>query len=437
MSLDWDLAGGVGVAFKVPLSGLATSSPIGDNDSDDDRTGGRIYLTNAVPMETSEDGDDDADGFRTGSYGDVAPVKDGRRWRYEVITIDANDGSIIWTRSLATTVPKIARHPKSSFANCTPATDGDIIVAWFGGEGLYALDRDGGVIWQRDLGSLDSGWFYDRSYQWGFGSSPVIAGERVYLQCDVQDQSRMLALDLKTGETIWRTERDEIPTWGTPVVVPGEDDRSDVVIVSGTNRSAAYRCDDGSPLWSIDGFSEIMVPTPQVTPEQILLCSGYRPVQPILSLSHQARGELSLPEAERVGEAASAPRSGDVAAADQPIRWFRDRGGPYMPTPVIDRGLVYLLSNSGILTVLGLDTGRQVYKKRLSGGGRAYCASPIVAGDQLICISESGVLTRIRTGVEYDQIDQHRLGEAVLASPAIIGGRLVVRTDKHLWAFGE
>lgn len=423
LEIDWDLQTGRGVHFQTSLEGLATSSPI--------CIGDRIYLTDAVPVET-EGTLDDANGFRIGSYGDVKPVQDVRQWRYEVIAMDATDGKIIWQTVVGQSVPKVARHPKSSFANCTPASDGQTIVAWFGGEGLFALNRDGEVLWNRDLGKLDSGWFYDRSYQWGFGSSPVIADDRVYLQCDVQDQSSVLALDLSTGETLWQTDRDEIPTWSSPVVVPSDENEGDFLVVSGTKSSAAYRCDTGERMWTIGGFSEIMVPTPQVTPQQILLCSGYRPVKPILSLAHSARGTIQLPRQSRYGDDAASQET----TSSSGVRWYHERGGPYMPTPVIDRGLVYILANSGILTVLRNDNGQKIYSKRLSGGGGAYCGSPIVMGTVLICVSESGVVSLIRTGPEFELLSQHDLDEAVLSTPAVCGNRLIIRTAKRLWSLG-
>ncbi len=188
---------------------------------------------------------------------------------------------MIWEKQAARGVPKVKRHAKSSHANPTPATDGSHLVASFGGEGVFCFDMEGQLLWEKQLGDLDSGWFYDKSYQWGFGSSPCLFEDMVILQCDIQEKSFLTALDLKTGQEKWRTDRDEIPTWSSPVAFFAPDGQP-TVVVSGTKCSAGYDARTGKLLWKLGGFSEITVPTPQVLPEAVLLTSGYAPVQPIV-----------------------------------------------------------------------------------------------------------------------------------------------------------
>ena len=116
-------------------------------------------------------------------------------------------------------MPQVKRHLKSTHAKCTVATDGDHVIAFFAGEGLYCYTSDGELMWQKDLGMLDSGWFYDKSYQWGFGASPVIFEDTVIVQCDVQEDSFVAAYRLSDGAEVWKTMRDEIPGWSSPTVV--------------------------------------------------------------------------------------------------------------------------------------------------------------------------------------------------------------------------
>src|SRR5262249_29661832 len=151
----------------------------------------------------------------------VDSVEDKTSHTWKVYCLDKNTGQVIWERTACEGVPKVKRHAKSTHANPTPATDGRHVVACFGAEGLYCYDRDGQLLWQRDVGQLDSGWFYDPEYQWGFGSSPIIYQDHVIVQCDVGKNSFLAAYALSDGKVLWQTPREEIPSWGTPTVIAG------------------------------------------------------------------------------------------------------------------------------------------------------------------------------------------------------------------------
>ncbi|MEM6469283.1 MAG: PQQ-binding-like beta-propeller repeat protein [Planctomycetota bacterium] len=410
---SWDVETGDNVAWKAPIAGLANSCPI--------VWGNRVYLTTAV-SESEE-----ASGFQTGLTGDVASVDEDDPCSFRVLCLDLENGEVIWDEEATKAVPAVKRHAKSSHANPTPATDGRYIVACFGSEGIFCYDRDGKLQWERDLGLLDGGWFYDRNYQWGFGSSPIIAGERVFLQCDIQDESFLIALDLQSGETLWKVQRDEIPTWGTPVAYNAPNG-TPVVVVSGTKMNAAYRQDDGTLLWSLGGFSEIVAPTPQVTPWGVLLSSGYAPVRPIAVVKHEARGGLELPESD----------SGKIAGPTENFVWSRSRGGPYMSTPLIHDGLAYVCDTAGILTCYDAVNGAQLYKKRVRGdGANSFTGSPVASSSHLYLPSEQGVIQIVGLGPEFEKMDAMEIGEATLSTPAIAEGYLLIRGEKHLFAFRE
>ncbi len=225
---SWSVEDNQNIAWKIPIPGLATSSPICWED--------RIIVTTA-------DQEGDTAGFRTGAYGDVDSVKGEGICSYQVICLERDSGKILWQRECVREVPKVKRHLKASHANPTPATDGRVVVASFAGAGIYCLDlMTGELLWQKDLGKLDSGWFYDKSYQWGFGSSPYIFESTVILQCDHQDGAFIAAFDLKTGQEKWRTVRDDIPTWSSPVAFVAEDG-TPIVVVAGTKSSAGYNAE--------------------------------------------------------------------------------------------------------------------------------------------------------------------------------------------------
>lgn len=403
----WNGSEGINVAWKTPIPGLGTSSPV--------VWGNRIFITTAVQ-------ESDQGGFRTGPYGDVESVESSGECSYRLICLDRESGNLLWEKEAARQIPAVKRHAKSSHANPTPATDGRHVLAFFGEAGLHCYDLEGSLLWSRNLGALDSGWFYDRSYQWGFGSSPCIFEDTVYVQCDVQDEPFIAALDIETGEFRWRTSRTEIPTWSSPIAFTAKDG-TPMVIATGTKTTAAYHARTGECLWTMGGFSEIVVPTPQVLPELSVLTSGYAPVQPLLALRHTARGELKIPE--------SPP-------ADSPFLWAQMRGGPYMPTPIVTSDRILVLDNGGILTGIDLATGKRLFRQRLRGEkATAYTASPVASGSHLYCTSEEGLTYVVAMDEKGTVIAQNDLGEAVLASPAIANGKIFLRGEKHLYCIAE
>ncbi len=394
------------IAWKCPIPGLGTSSPVS--------WGNQVFVTTAIR-------EGDSQGFRVGPYGDVESVASDGECRFQLISISLDTGIEQWRRELNRGVPKVKRHAKSSHANPSPATDGHYVIASFGGDGIYCCNMMGEVQWSRQLGMLDSGWFYDRSYQWGFGSSPCIFEDMVILQCDCQEGSFLTALDIKTGSEKWRTAREEIPTWGSPVAFIAEDGRP-TVVVSGTKCSAAYHARSGELLWQMGGFSEIVVPTPQVTRDLVIVCSGYAPARPIVALRHAAHGSLKIPVEKQ---------------ADAPFAWSLERAGPYMPTPLIHEKKLYVLENSGILSCYAMEDGKQVFKQRVrSDVANAYTASPVAAGGKIYLVSESGLTFVVAMDAEGTVISKNSLGESVLASPAISHGKLLIRGEKHLFAIG-
>jgi outer membrane protein assembly factor BamB len=409
VATEWDGESNKNIAWKIPIPGLATSSPIA--------WGERVYVTTAI-----RDGDNR--GFRVGAYGDVESENFDGECIYQVLCIDLATGKNLWTKEATRAVPKVKRHAKSSHANPTPVTDGNRVIASFGGDGVFAYSMDGELLWSLQLGVLDSGWFYDPSYQWGFGSSPFLFEDTVLLQCDVQEGSFLVSVDASTGKERWRAKRNEIPTWSSPVAFMAPDGRP-TVVVSGTKKSAAYDARTGEELWSLGGFSEIVVPTPQVTPHSILLTSGYAPVQPIVALQHGASGELKMPDDKK-------PEDKKGIA---PFLWNVKRGGPYMPTPLVYQERLFVVDNGGILSCYSMEDGTRLFRKRIRNEeANAFTASPVIANGHLFAISEIGITFVISLTDDGKVVAENKLGESVLASPAIAGNKLLVRGEKHLYA---
>jgi hypothetical protein len=400
----WDVPAGKNVRWKTPIPGLGHACPV--------VWGDRIYLTTAVS------GDPKAE-FRPGQYGDVDSVNDTTVHTWKVFAIDKRTGQIAWEQTAHQGVPKVKRHLKGSHASPTPATDGERVVASFASEGLYCYDRDGKLLWKRDLGKLDSGWFYDAEYQWGFGSSPIIYQGKVIVQCDVGKNSFIAAYDLADGRIIWETPRDEIPSWGTPTVVDGP--KGPELVTNATKFARGYDPDTGKELWRLGRNSEITVPTPFAAHGLVFVTSSYRSVQPIYAVKLGSAGDLTLKEGETQSDA---------------IAWSKSRGGPYLPTPVVYGDYLYVCPNNGVITCYEAKTGKQTYQQRLPGSG-GYTASPVAADGKLYFTSEEGFTCVVKAGPKYELLAKNTIGETCMATPAISDGMIFVRSQHHLFGIGR
>jgi len=404
-AVKWDAPKAVNMRWKTQIPGLAHSSPV--------VWGNKVFITTAVTSAAKDE-------TRYGLYGDVAPVKDDPKHAWKVYALDKQTGKILWERLAYEGLPKVKRHPKSTHADSTPATDGKYLVALFGSHGLYAYNLDGKLLWKQDLGLLDSGWFYDPDYQWEHGSSPVIYRDLVIVQADVQNDSYIAAYYLKNGKLAWKTSRDEISSWGTPTVYLGKT-RAELI----TNGSKAIRGYDpatGKELWRLTPNSEVTTPTPIVAHDLIYVTSGYRPIQPIYAIRVGSSGDITLKEGKTSSEA---------------IAWSKPRGGPYMPTPVVYGDLLYTCSNQGVLTAYNAITGERVYQERLGGKGGAFTASPVASDGKIYLSSEDGDVFVVKAGPKYELLSTNPVGEVMMATPAISDGLVIVRGHSNVYAFAE
>jgi outer membrane protein assembly factor BamB len=401
----WDAVKGTNVLWKTPIPGLAVSSPIVWGDT--------VFVTTAVSSDPGAP-------FRHGLYGDVEPSKDMTPHSWRLLAIDKRTGKVRWDREAHRGVPKTKRHPKSSQASCTPATDGKVVIAHFGSEGLYAYDMSGKLLWKRDLGLLNAGWFFDPDYEWGTASSPILYKDLVIVQADRQEDSFVAAFRLKDGEPAWRTARDEIPSWGTPTVYQGPP--RDELVTHGSKFIRAYDPLTGRELWRLGPNSEVTTPTPIVAHGLIFVTNGYRGVQPIYAIRPGGSGDLTLP-----GEATSSAS----------IAWSTKRGGPYTPTPVVYGDLLYTLSNQGVLAAYQAKSGERLYQERVAGKGGAFSASPVAADGKLYLAGEDGEVFVVKAGPKPDLLATNPMGEVLMATPALSDGLVIVRGLKHLFAIGE
>jgi outer membrane protein assembly factor BamB len=400
--ITWDTAKDRHVRWKTPIPGLGHSCPVIWDD--------RIFITTAI-------GDPKAT-FKPGLYGDVDSVDDKSVHTWKVYCLDKRSGKILWEQTACQGVPKIKRHLKGSQASPTVATDGKHVIAFFASEGLYCYDVAGKPLWKSDLGVLSSGWFYDKDYEWGFGSSPIIYRDRVIIQCDIGKGSFIAAYRLADGQPIWKTPREEVPSWGTPTVV--ENAGKAELVTNATKFARGYDPETGAELWKLGKNSEITVPTPIFGHGLIFVTSGYRPVQPIYAIRPGAKGDLTLEK--------------DKTTSDS-IAWSTAKGGPYMPTPIIYGDHLYICSNAGIVTCMDAKTGKQVYRERLEADS-GFTASPVAADGRLYFTSEQEGVFVVKAGPKFELLAVNTMPEVCMATPAISDGMIFVRGLHHVWAFG-
>ena len=403
--VKWNAPSGESVLWKTPIPGVAVSSPV--------VWGDRVFVSTAVSSDPHAT-------IRTGLYGDVEPSSDLSRHSWRLVALDKRTGKVLWERVAHEGVPRTKRHPKSSQASPTPVTDGRHVVVSFGSEGLYTYDVDGKLLWKRDLGVLNAGWFYDPDYEWGVGSSPIIWKSSVIVQCDIQKNSFIAAFDVATGQPLWRTPREEIPSWSTPAIYEGNG-RAELV-TQATNFTRGYDPSTGQELWRLAGNSEITIPTPIIGANLIIVTNGYRGVQPIYAIKPGAKGDITLKGEQTQSEF---------------IAWSTKRGGPYIPTPLIYRDQLYVCSNNGVLSAYDARTGQRLYQERLGGTGGSFSASPVAADGKIYLASEDGDVFVIKAGPTYELLATNSMGEALMATPAISEGLIIIRGLKDVFAIGQ
>lgn len=400
----WDAPAGQGILWEAPLPGLGVSSPI--------IWGDRVFALSAASAADRE--------FRIGLYGDVAPVDDASEHDYTLSAFDLRSGEPAWTTPLHRGVPLTRRHTKSSQANATPVTDGERIVTVLGSAGLLLChDLDGRLLWEREIGALNSGWFYDPGYSWGHSSSPVIHEDTVIVLADIHGDAFLGAFALDDGEPVWREPRNEVSTFSTPLVHRAAG--APEVVVNGTT-IAGYDAASGRERWRLAPNSEIPIGVPLLGDGLLYVQAGYPPIRPIYAIRPGNEGDLSLAPGESRSEA---------------IAWSHARGGVYIPSPLFYRGILYLNANNGRLAAYSAETGERLYRARLGGVGGSYAASPIAADGRLYFTSEEGDTFVVRAGPEYALVAENTVDRIVMATPAVSAGVMALRAIDRLYGIGS
>jgi len=401
---SFDILNMINVRWKKEIPGLGLSSPvIWDN---------KLFITSAI-------GQADKAGFKPGLYGDITPVKDSSMHEWKVYCIDKNTGKTLWERTSFKGIPRMKRHPKSTHANTSVATDGKYVVAFFGSEGLFCYDMNGNLVWQKNFGLLRSVFFAVKSAEWEFASSPVIYKGVLIVQCDVLENSFVAAYNVKTGKELWKTQRDEYPGWCTPNIYTNAG--KTYVALNGYKNRGGYDFETGKEVWKMSGGGDIQIPTPIVGNDLIYFNSAHGRYSPIIAVKTNAVGDITLKETE---------------TSNDYIKWSLPRGGSYMHTLLLYKNHLYNLNWNGTLICLDPLTGKEIYHAKL-GEANSFIASPVASDGKIYIVDEDGTIYIVQDGESFKLLAEIPMQDICLTAPAITDGMIIFRTQKYLVAIGK
>jgi outer membrane protein assembly factor BamB len=364
-------------------------------------------------------------------------------------------------------------HTIGSHAQSSPATDGERMVSFFGSSGLLCYAPDGRLLWRRAMGPFKN--------NFGAASSPVIAGDLVLLNQDHDTDSFLMALEKRTGKTVWKTDRSEFPRgFSTPAIWEAGGRKQ--VVVTGTLRAVGYDLESGKEVWTVRGLCRIANVTPIVGSDGILYLAGWSPgadpgerieaepwTEQLAALDKDRSGTLErteVPEGdlERRFNQIDRDKSGSITRAeyedmarvfhtaqnavlavkpggegditDTHVLWRRTRLVPYVPSPLLHDGLLFTVKDGGIVSAIDARTGEATKEGRVSGGA-SYYSSPVLGDGKLYLLSQRGELSVVSARAEWEEIASARFGEEAYATPAIVDGRIYLRTAGHLYCFAS
>lgn len=388
------------IKWKTPIAGRAHSSPV--------VWGNRLFLTTAIegPIVPGAKAVKHMDGDKEFLHPDS--IGADRKHTFKVICLNASNGKVLWEQTAFEGTPYDNRHRKSSFAASTPATDGKMVYAFFGTEGLYAYDMNGKLQWKADLGKLGT-------VGMGTGTSPIVHEDFVIVQCDEENgaASFIVAVDKKTGKEAWRTPRKVQVSWATPILVTTA--KRSELITSGTEAIVAYDPMTGKELWRHKGVESNAIPSPVANQEMVFLSAGF---------------PAKIAMAIRLGQ------SGDLT--DSPnVAWKYAKGTAYVPSPILYGDYLYLTTDRGILTCLDAKTGEVKYE-----GGRipipaTFTASPVAFDGKILLTSEDGDTFIVKAGPKHEILGTNSVGEPVYASPAIADRKIFIRGENNIYCIGS
>ena len=393
--VTWSDAANVGWKVEIPGRGFSTPAVWGE----------RIFLTTAVPT-----------GNAPGPAAAPAPPSGGRggrpappppaEHRFDVMALDRATGKVIWQKTATVATPHEGyHHLYGSFASNSPVTDGTRLYASFGSRGLFVYDMDGNEIWKKDFGVQ-----LKMRLQFGEGAAPVLHDGRLLMLMDHNGESFLASLDAATGKELWRIARDGSNNWSTPSVVTHNGRRQ--IVVSAPAAVVAYDFETGKSIWSATGLGTNTIPQPVQQGDMVVVMSGYRDPK-LLAI--------------RLG------REGDLTGTDA-IVWTQDRGVPYTATPALHDGVLYMITDTGMVSAFKAETGEPLYHQVRLPKPYNIKASPVIADGKIYYATEEGDVVIAKTGAPFEVIATNTLADQFfVATPVVSRGELFLRSRTHLF----
>lgn len=379
------------IRWKVPIPGRSSSSPVIWND--------RVFLLTAIPV-------DPASTAGLAPRGSVPPQTPHK---FVVLAIDRRTGRTLWEQVVREETPHERHQENGTWASTSAVTDGQVVIASFESRGIYAFDLNGKKLWEKDFGDKRM-----RS-QFGEGSTPALHGRHLVHVWDHQGESFIVALDKTTGHEVWRQPRKEIDTWATPLITTVNGRAQ--VITGAMNQIQAYDLETGTPIWHTAGLTMNPIPSPVAEDGLAILMSGFR--------------GNSL-KAIRLADA-----KGDITGTSA-IAWSYDRDTPYVPSPLLYDGILYMLkSNNGILTVFDAKTGTPHYAlQRLEATPNVF-SSPVGAAGKVYITGREGTTLVLRHGPKYEVLATNTLDDGFDSSAALVDSEIYLKGYRYLYCIFE
>ena len=384
------------VKWVIDVPGRGWSSPVA--------VGNKVFVTSVV-----NDGKD-ADPMKGLYLGAGVKVPPEGEHHWLVHCFDLKTGKLLWKYEAHKGKPTVPRHPKSSYAAETPTTDGERVYALFGDVGLYCYDLDGKQLWKHDIAPKKT------FFNYGAAASPVVHDGQVFVLYDNQEKSYLASFDAKSGQQLWRTERDETSTWATPFIWKHK--LRTEIVTCGKKKNRAYDL-SGKLLWEFDGkMSGLVIPSPFAADGLLYITSGYVGDQhrPTYAVKPGASGDITLKADQK---------SNDF------IAWYQPKTGPYNTTPLVIGGRYYTLHDQGFLACHDAKTGEELFGRERIGG--SYTASPWAYNGMVFCLGEDGKTRVVTAGAKYELLHTNDLDELCIATPSVSQGSLLLRTASKLY----
>jgi len=382
------------IKWKVAIEGQGTSTPI--------IWGDKVFVLTAINTGVKDPSIPDPEDQPKTNFFDIK--QPNAQHAFVVLCLDRNTGKEIWRQIATTKIPHQGAHNDNDFAPASPTTDGKHLYCWFGSAGLFCYDLQGNKIWEKKLGEVKVG------SSLGEGCSPVLHEGKLVIVRDHAGQSTIEVLDAKTGKTLWKRERDEGNAWATPRIIQHSGKTQVITAASGFVRS--YNLDTGDLIWQCSGLTGNAIPCPVVEGDYVICMTGY-----------QGYSAMAIPLTE----------TGDISDSEK-ILWKKERGTPYIPSPLLYEGLLYYnQSNQSILTCVDSKTGEVAFGPERVGELSNIYASPVGAGGRVYLTGRNGNTVVLQRGPEYKVTALNKLDERFDASPALAGNQLFLRGAKHLY----